>query len=211
MVVSASDGCAVFLARSLQPGDIAMKRIGLFFTAVTVFLVSLHVEAGEFTLNSPDFSAGQPIPKTFVYNSSGCTGKNISPALNWSGAPAGTKSFVLTVYDPDAPTGSGWWHWVVADIPASTHHLARGAGAADSKSLPGPAIQLRNDFGVRAYGGPCPPKGDAPHHYQIKVYALDVPRLHLTAQDSPAKLGFMVHQHRLGMAELVGRYGRSTK
>ena len=185
-----------------------MKRIGLVFATLAAFALSLQARAGDFTLTSPDISAGQSIAKTFVYNSFGCTGKDISPALNWSGAPAGTKSFVVTVYDPDAPTGSGWWHWAVANIPASIHHLARGAGTVHSQSLPKQALQLRNDFGSHAYGGPCPPKGDTPHHYQFKVYALDVAKLPLSAQDSPAKLGFMVHQHKLGVAELVGRYGR---
>jgi len=184
-----------------------MKRIG-FIAAAAGAVFSLQAQAGGFSLTSPDIGAGQTIPTTYVYNRFGCTGQDISPALNWSGAPAGTKSFVVTVYDPDAPTGSGWWHWAVANVPASVHHLPEGAGGIHSKALPAGATELRNDFGSRAYGGPCPPKGDTPHHYQFKVYALDVAKLPITANDSPAKLGFMVHQHTLGVAELVGRYGR---
>ena len=106
-----------------------------------------------------------------IYGGFGCTGRNISPPLIWSGAPEGTQSFALTMYDPDAPTGSGWWHWVVYDIPASVTVLDAGAGNSDGK-LPLGAVQGRTDYGTAGYGGPCPPKGDKPHRYILTVYAL---------------------------------------
>jgi len=185
-----------------------MKRIALFAAVGAAALFSLPALAGGFTLTSPGIHAGRTIAKTYVYQGSGCTGRNVSPALHWSGAPKGTKSFVVTVYDPDAPTGAGWWHWLVANIPADVHGLPRGAGDPGGKGMPGSAVQLRNDYGDNAYGGPCPPRGDTPHHYQFKVYALDVPSLPVNATTPADQLGFMVHMHTLGVAELVGRYGR---
>ena len=164
--------------------------------------------AGSFQLTSKDISASKPIANTYVFNGFGCHGGDQSPALHWQGEPHGTKSFAVTIYDPDAPTGSGWWHWAVANIPASVHKLSRNAGTANSQTLPAGAVELRSDFGTSAYGGPCPPAGDAPHHYQFKVYALDVKSLPVSTDNSPALLGFMLHQHTLGVAKLVARYGR---
>jgi len=111
-----------------------------------------------------------------VFNSFGCSGQNVSPALSWSHAPAGTQSFALLVHDPDAPTGSGWWHWLVYDIPATVTSLPAGAGDPKTKLLPPSALQGRTDFGTYAYGGPCPPPGKL-HHYHFRLYALKVPKL----------------------------------
>ena len=158
--------------------------------------------ANAMTLTSPDIKPGGKIADEQVFNGWDCTGKNVSPALSWSGAPKGTKSFAVSVYDPDAPTGSGFWHWWVADLPADATGLLKGAGSA---GLPTGAVQVRNDFSATGYGGPCPPKG-APHHYQITVYALDVDKLDAGA--SPAVVGFNVHGHTLAKATLVGLYGR---
>ncbi|WP_097461989.1 YbhB/YbcL family Raf kinase inhibitor-like protein [Mangrovitalea sediminis] len=168
--------------------------------------VSLNASARPFRLSSPDIAAGKTIAKTYVFNGFGCHGDNQSPALHWQGEPKGTQSFAITVYDPDAPTGSGWWHWAVANIPATVHNLPRNAGQANSAMLPTGAVQLRTDFGTSAYGGPCPPAGDKPHHYQFKVYALDVKTLPVSSDSSPALMGFMVHQHALSVAKLVARY-----
>jgi Raf kinase inhibitor-like YbhB/YbcL family protein len=163
----------------------------------------------EFKLASTDVKSGSPMAMAQVFNGFGCTGQNISPALSWSGEPAGTQSFAVTIYDPDAPTGSGWWHWIVFNIPASVHSLPANAGADASKDLPAGAMQARNDFGFSFYGGPCPPAGAHAHHYEITVYALKVPKLDLDATASGAKVGFNLHANELATANIVGRYGRS--
>ena len=162
--------------------------------------------ADAMSLTSPDVKPGGKIPDEQVYRGPGwdCTGGNVSPALSWSGAPKGTKSFAVSMYDPDAPTGSGFSHWWVADLPADTTGLPKGAGSGPG--LPAGAIQVRNDFGAVGYGGPCPPKG-RPHHYQITVYALDVDKLGVDANVSAAVMGFNVHGHTLAKATLTGLYG----
>ena len=182
-------------------------------TAFALFAAFLGVEtaaAQTMTLTSPDIAPGAKIADEQVFNSFGCTGGNISPALSWSGAPQGTKSLALSVYDPDAPTGSGFWHWVVFNIPADTTSLAKGAGDPKSAAAPKGAIEGRTDFGVPGYGGPCPPAGDKPHHYQITVFAVDVDKLPDAQNDmaSAALVGFDLHFHTLAKATLTGLYGR---
>ncbi len=157
------------------------------------------------TLTSPDIKPGGKIADEQVFNGWDCTGKNVSPALAWSGAPKGTKSFAVSVYDPDAPTGSGFWHWWVANLPADTTGLPKGAGGGTG--LPEGAVQPSNDFSLPGYGGPCPPKGSQ-HHYRITVYALDVDKLPIDAKASGAVFGFYVNAHILAKATLVGLYGR---
>jgi Raf kinase inhibitor-like YbhB/YbcL family protein len=164
--------------------------------------------AQDFTVTSPDFTNGGTIPMAQVFNEGGCKGGDHSPAISWSGEPAGTKSFAVTMYDPDAPTGSGWWHWTVFNIPASVHSLAADAGAAGSTLLPAGAGEGRTDFGFSHYGGPCPPVGDPAHHYEITVFAVKVATLPLDANASGAMVGFLLHFNTLGTARLVGRYGR---
>ena len=163
--------------------------------------------ASALTLTSPDIKPGGKIAAEQVFNSFGCTGQNVSPALAWSGAPKGTKSFAISMYDPDAPTGSGFWHWWVANLPADTTGLPKGAGSASGTGLPAGAVQPRNDFSLIGYDGPCPPKG-APHHYHITVYAIDVDKLDVDKNASAAVFGFNAHFHTLAKAELVGIYGR---
>lgn len=137
-----------------------------------------------------------------------CTGNNLSPALQWQGAPTATKSYAVTVYDPDAPTGSGWWHWVVYNIPGNVTRLAAGAGDPARNILPSGASQGNTDFGAPGYGGPCPPKGDKPHHYIFTVYALNTDRLDLPAGATAAYVGFNIHAHQLAKATLTALYGR---
>lgn len=132
----------------------------------------------------------------------------MSPALKWAGAPESAKSFALMVYDPDAPTGSGFWHWVMFDIPATTTELPQKAGDPKAGKAPTGAIQSRTDFGVPGYGGPCPPAGDAPHHYHFMLFATDLPKLGLDADTSAAVVGFTLHFHTLAKAEFVATYGR---
>ncbi len=159
-------------------------------------------------LTSTDVHAGAKIANPHVFNGMDCTGNNLSPALQWQGAPAGTKSYAVTVYDPDAPTGSGWWHWVVYNIPGNVTRLATGAGDPGRNILPAGASQGNTDFGAPGYGGPCPPKGDKPHHYIFTVYALNTDRLDLPAGATAAYVGFNIHAHQLAKATLTALYGR---
>ena len=163
--------------------------------------------AGKLMLASTDISAGGQIAEAQVFNGFGCKGGNVSPALSWSNPPAGTRSFALLMHDPDAPTGSGWWHWVVYNIPASVSSLPAGAGDPQKNLLPPGAVQGRTDFGTAGYGGPCPPPGK-PHHYYLRLYALKVAKLDVPADATAAYIGFMVRMQSLGKAELMGVYGR---
>lgn len=181
-----------------------MIRIASFAAAL---LAAFPALAGDFRLTSTDIAEGKQMADRQVFAGFGCSGGNLSPALAWDGAPAGTKSFAITAYDPDAPTGSGWWHWVVFNLPASVRAVPAGAGGADGAGLPAGAMQSRTDFGPPGYGGPCPPPG-APHRYIFTVHALDVDGLPLDPQASAAMVGFMVNAHSLGKASLTGRYGR---
>ena len=127
-------------------------------------------------------------------------------SIGCSCVPDGTRSFAVTLYDPDAPTGSGWWHWVVYNLPTSTTSLAPGAGSGEG--LPAEATQGRTDFGSTGYGGPCPPKGDEPHRYVFTVYALDVPNLDIPPEATAARVGFSLNAHALDRPTLTGRYSR---
>ena len=180
-------------------------RTVLVLAALT--LSSPALAAGKFTLRSADVKPGAMLTEQQVFNGFGCSGANVSPQLSWQNAPQGTKSFVLTVYDPDAPTGSGWWHWVVYDIPASTKELPQGAGSGKAP-LPDGAKQGRTDFGAPGFGGACPPPGDKPHRYVFTVYALKLDKLDVPADASPAFIGFMTHASSLGSATFTAKYAR---
>jgi Raf kinase inhibitor-like YbhB/YbcL family protein len=170
--------------------------------ALLLSAAAVAARAEDFTLRVDAAESGDTIAARYTYNGFGCTGQNLAPAIHWQGVPAKAKSLALTVFDPDAPTGSGWWHWVVIDLPVSTRELPQGG------ALPAGAHALRNDYGDAAWGGPCPPPGDRPHHYVFTVYALDVPALGLPADASAAKAGFMIRQHAIGKAEASFRFGR---
>jgi Raf kinase inhibitor-like YbhB/YbcL family protein len=182
-----------------------MKRILL---AAALAATLPLAQAAGFTLTSPDIKPNSTIDKKFEFNGFGCAGENKSPALKWSGAPKGAKSFVVTAYDPDAPTGSGWWHWTVVNIPANVTELPPDAGAAGNANLPKGATQVRSDFGSAAWGGVCPPPGDKPHRYVFTVYALKTDKLDLPADASPALAGFMTNANAIGKASFTARYGR---
>jgi Raf kinase inhibitor-like YbhB/YbcL family protein len=158
-----------------------------------------------FKLWSDDFKDGDTLPQAHVFNGMGHNGSNVSPHLAWSGAPAGTKSFVVTLYDPDAPTGSGWWHWIVANIPASISSLPRGVGSGQG-ALPRGAVHALTDFGTPQYGGAAPPPG-APHRYIFTVHALKVDHIDVDPHSSGAKVGFMTNMNRLGSASITAHYG----
>ena len=161
--------------------------------------------AADLTVTTPAFKDGGTIPLAQVCER--YHGKSQSPALAWSGEPAGTRSFAITMYDPDAPTGSGFWHWSVFNIPAGVHALPAGAGDAGSTQLPAGAGQGRNDAGVSHYSGPCPPAGPA-HHYQITVYAVKVAKLPLDAESSGARVGFDLHFNTLATGRVTGLFAQ---
>ena len=162
--------------------------------------------AGDFQVSVDGYASTHPIPDEQVFEGFGCHGGNRSPAVSWTNVPAGTQSFAVTLYDPDAPTGSGFWHWVVFDIPASAGGLPAGASA--SGSLPKGAIEGHTDFGAKRYGGPCPPAGDKPHRYVLTVHALKVPTLGLTPDATGALASFAARGNTLAKATATGRYGR---
>ena len=164
--------------------------------------------AEDFTLSSPDLVDGK-LPPAFALSESfgfGCTGRNLSPALTWQNAPEGTRSFVLMIHDEDAPTGIGWMHWVVANIPAAAESLPRGV-SGDAASLPSGALETRSDLGVPGYMGPCPPDGQV-HDYVFTLTALKVDKLPVDANATPALVGFMAKANSLGEARFTVTQGR---
>jgi Raf kinase inhibitor-like YbhB/YbcL family protein len=163
-------------------------------------------EVPSFQVTSDDIRNGQPLSTAQVSGIMGAGGEDASPQLSWSGFPVGTKSFAVTVYDPDAPTASGFWHWAVADIPVTTTSLPFGAGDDEGSGLPEGAVQFSNDAGTKRYIGAAPPKGHGVHHYYVVVHALDVDQLELSSDASPAYLGFNLFGHSLARAILVGTY-----
>ena len=162
-------------------------------------------------LTSESFKEGELLGPLHVLSEDygfGCAGNNQSPQLSWSGAPAGTESFALTCFDPDAPTGSGFWHWVVANIPANVSSLPLGAGDTSKSLMPAGALEVRTDFGKPGYGGPCAPQGDNFHRYIFTLHAVDLKALPVTADTSAAIVGFYLNFHTLAKSSLVGIFRR---
>ncbi len=182
-------------------------RKATFFLLASLFTAQV-VKADSFVVTSPQLVEGGTFAAEQVANMFGCQGGNVSPPLRWKGAPAGTKSFAVTVYDQDVETGSGWWHWVIFNIPATATGLAKGAGDPRSTNAPAGSIQSRTDFGNPGYGGPCPTPGDKPHHYQITVYALKTDKLPLDENASAAMVGYYLHQNLLKKTVLSAQYGQ---
>lgn len=181
-------------------------------TLATLALLALAAlppaHAGDMTVTSPTLPAEGNMPLRHVMNGFGCDGENRSPALQWDHVPAGTRSFAVTLYDPDAPTGSGWWHWVAYNLPATLRGLPEGAGAPDGSGLPAGARQGRTDYGTPGYGGACPPPGAPAHRYIVTVHALKVETLPVPPDASAALVGYMLHMNRLDSAVLQTHYGR---
>lgn len=162
-------------------------------------------------LTSNSFKDGDYLAQEHILSADygfGCGGGNRSPHLRWEGAPPETKSFALTCFDPDAPTGSGFWHWVVVNIPPGVTELPAGAGNPAGGKLPPAALQVRTDFGKPGYGGPCPPEGDHPHRYLFTVHAVSMDRLPVTADTAAAVVGFYLHFNTLAKVSLMGLYKR---
>ena len=163
------------------------------------------------TLSSSSFNEGDTLKMDHILSADygfGCGGGNKSPHLAWSGAPSGTKSFAVTCFDPDAPTGSGFWHWLIVNIPPNVGELALDAGSPKAPKLPSGALQTRTDFGIPGYGGPCPPAGDHPHRYLFTVFAVNTERLPVEANTSAAVVGFNLHFTTLAKAAIMGLYRR---
>lgn len=175
------------------------------FISLTLGL-ALSSAALAFDLSSKDIKPGSTLKPAQVFNGFGCTGDNMSPQLAWKNAPKDTKSFAVTVYDPDAPTGSGWWHWVVWDIPASVSELPAAIGKGGT--LPAGAKEGRTDFGSTGFGGACPPVGHKVHRYIFTVHALKVEKLELPENPTAALVGYMLNANSLGKASFQAKYGR---
>lgn len=177
-----------------------MRTLFLFF-----FIFSnIIADQATFTLMSDDL--GGQVTDQFVFDGFGYEGGNVSPELKWNNPPEGVKSYAITMYDPDAPTGSGWWHWVVFNISADVLELPKNAGELNSKLLPEGAIQSETSFGLKGYGGPAPPKGDRPHAYIITVYALDVEKIDLDDEAQPAKVGYYLNQYTIQKASIISYF-----
>ncbi|MEQ9889571.1 kinase inhibitor [Pectobacterium zantedeschiae] len=183
------------------------KHIAIAVSALVT--VSFNVSAAaSFNISSRDIPSDHRLIQNQVYEGFGCHGSNESPQLEWKNPPEGTKSFAITVFDPDAPTGSGWWHWTVVNIPTQTLNLPTDSGNPNKDKLPAGVVQGRNDFGYAGFGGACPPEGNKPHNYQFTVWALNVDKLPIDKNASGALVGFMLNSHVLAKAQLTATYGR---
>ncbi len=160
-------------------------------------------DVASFEVRSDDVADGETLSKPQVSGVLGAGGEDVSPHLAWSGAPEGTQSYAVTVYDPDAPTASGFWHWAVFNIPADVTELPSGASGS---KMPSGAVELNNDGGQRGYIGAAPPPGHGPHHYHVVVHAVDVAKLEVPEDATPAFLGFNLFSHSLGRAMIVPVY-----
>ncbi|WP_409526191.1 YbhB/YbcL family Raf kinase inhibitor-like protein [Nitrincola sp. MINF-07-Sa-05] len=165
------------------------------------------VLADSFVLTSTDISHGEFMNKAQEYQGFGCAGDNLSPQLSWSGAPEGTAAFAITAYDPDAPTGSGWWHWQIVNIPGYVDTLPTGAGDMSKNLFPEGSHQISNDYGVNGFGGACPPQGHGIHRYQFTIHALSQ-NLELPENASGALTGYMINAHSLGSSTIEALYKR---
>ncbi|MEM6581364.1 MAG: YbhB/YbcL family Raf kinase inhibitor-like protein [Pseudomonadota bacterium] len=180
---------------------------GNITTLAVIALLSHASMADTFIVTSSDISHGEFMDKAHEFQGFGCSGENLSPELSWEGAPEGTEAFAVMAYDPDAPTGSGWWHWQIVNIPKTVTSLPSGAGDPEKNLAPQGSIQVSNDFGFAGFGGACPPEGHGEHRYQFTVYALSQ-ELELPDNPSGALTGYMVNAYSLGSTTIEALYER---
>jgi Raf kinase inhibitor-like YbhB/YbcL family protein len=189
-------------------------KLGRLATPAAAFAAIMALSpalAATFTLASNDIGPDKPLAQDFVFSGFGCTGGNQSPSLSWSGAPAGTKSYAVALFDPDAMRGRGFWHWLMVNIPPSTTSLGRDAGKNDGSNLPNGAVQIKNGFQASGYSGSCPPPGDEPHRYVMTVYALKIPSLDVVPADTTASLLTKIQANSLGEASITYHFGRKPR
>jgi Raf kinase inhibitor-like YbhB/YbcL family protein len=185
-----------------------MKQFLYLFLFISFISISNSNSAKQLEISSADIKQGKKISEHHVFNGFGCGGENVFPQISWKNAPKETKSFALTVYDPDAPTGSGWWHYNLVNIPAKYSELPADFGKENKFAINDGMMQVRNDFGAYKFGGPCPPKGDKPHRYFFTIYALKIDKLDIAETATSAYAGFMIRQNAIAKAELIATYGR---
>jgi Raf kinase inhibitor-like YbhB/YbcL family protein len=184
------------------------RMFAAIMAGIAASLALSQAFAADFKLMSTDIGPDKPFAQDFVFSGFGCTGGNQSPSLSWSGAPAGTKSFAVALFDPDAMQGRGFWHWLMVNIPASTTMLTRDAGKNDGSKLPSGAVQIKNGFHAAGYSGSCPPPADEPHGYVMTVYALKVAALEVPADATSAAMLAVIEADSLGKATLTYHFGR---
>jgi Raf kinase inhibitor-like YbhB/YbcL family protein len=184
-----------------------MRNIKTLFS-VLLMSISSATFASTLVLSSTDITSGEFMHKAQEFNGFGCSGNDLSPQLSWSDAPKGTKSFAITAYDPDAPTGSGWWHWQIVNIPKTTMELSAGAGSTKQDHAPKGSMQIKNDYGSRGFGGACPPPGHGIHHYRFTIHALSVEKLELPEDASGALTGYMINANTIESRTIEDLYKR---
>ena len=184
-----------------------MKHSAIKLLLLLSLLLSFTASAKSFKLTSTDIEKGKYMDKAQEFKGFGCTGENKSPQLAWSNPPEGTKAFAILAYDPDAPTGSGWWHWQIVNIPKNISFLPTNAGNLSKNLTPKGSVKIENDYGNKGFGGACPPKGHGVHRYQFTVYALSK-ELKLPEGASGALTGYMVKANSLASDTIEALYER---
>lgn len=180
----------------------------LKFFALLSLSISTFAHSSSLSLFSNDIAQGEFMSKAHEFNGFGCSGDDLSPHLKWSNAPEGTKSFAITVYDPDAPTGSGWWHWQIINIPNNILEIETGAGSVGKNSVPQGSVQISNDYDIQGFGGACPPSGHGVHHYRFTIHALSIEKLELPEGASGALAGYMINANTIESSSIEALYKR---
>jgi Raf kinase inhibitor-like YbhB/YbcL family protein len=205
---SKSPGLALHPVASRAVPNAWRLRLLLTTSSILTALWAANASSQAMKVASPTFQNGRSVPGRHVMNRYGCVGENRSPSVSWSNAPPGTRSFAVTLYDPDATSGSGWWHWIVYDIPPTSTSLPADVEHGIGRGLPGRAAQAVNDFGDRGYGGPCPPRGEKPHRYVLTVHALKIDKVGVPHHSSAAFVRYMIFANQIGFGSIEVTLGR---